>query len=658
MKREEGVLAFLSLVTIVAVVLLFLAQPWVRKVDLWKPTMALSDYETLGGLTPVAKGYGTFQDYNTLHANPIQMADYALSYDPAASEIKANLSGFSDFCADLISNHGFQIEGLEEPAQSDLNLTLTGTDNLMPRAAEAINKWLEAVNVAYALNRKAADKTDDHDWHACSEFICCPPADNGAHREFMKSVWMAKTPEKVEILQQSGLILNEATCELVQTLSKIQKLTRNGEPFELDTPLGAVLIGTERSDVYTNPETLLLIEPGGDDIYYGRVAASLSLDKPFSVLIDLDGNDLYEAGDVDGATQGCGIWGCGFLFDMGGDDWYSAERMAQGFALYGSGILFDATGNDRYELRVSGQSAAHFGLSVLADMQGDDTYRAYAFAQASAGCRAMSFLVDSEGNDAYFVEPYVQEGYELLDYGQFPGVNGNWSQGCGMGVRNAGYDRFSLSGGIAGLLDLDGNDRYTGGIWVMGAGYWSGVGFLLDSAGNDVYDSQYYSQASVAHYGIGILLDGAGDDEHQLIDSEIYAGHGASLSFVWDHGAALLVNDGGNDRYMAAMTAFGVAWAKYDEEGPERQETTYAIFVDTGGDDFYANASAPSFGYGRGGFFVDGDGDDIYGFGTSKNGRETSSFGQFGGVFVDYTAEKQEKPVIDFWEAAKQKYGR
>jgi hypothetical protein len=120
----------------------------------------------------------------------------------------------------------------------------------------------------------------------------------------------------------------------------------------------------------------------------------------------------------------------------------------------------------------------------------------------------------------------------------------------------------------------------------MGVGYWSGVGLLLDSGGADTYYSQYYCQGSVAHCGAGLMLDmGDGNDIHSMLRKNgVDGGQGAALGFVWDHGTALFVNENGNDTYAARTTSCGVSWAAYDAIGPEKQNGSYAIFLDGGYD--------------------------------------------------------------------------
>ncbi len=137
---------------------------------------------------------------------------------------------------------------------------------------------------------------------------------------------------------------------------------------------------------------------------------------------------------------------------------------------------------------------------------------------------------------------------------------------------------------------------------------------------------------------------------------------GASVGFVWDHGTALFINDGGNDICTVSQTAFGCADSYYDGRSDgkdvDKQETTYAVFIDTAGDDFYTSSSE-SWGFGRGGYFIDAEGSDHYissqvGFLPADNVLRSDTV-QMGGVCLDYsvTAETPAAPRISFWESAK-----
>lgn len=634
--------------------------------------------ERLVDMPNQAYGEGYFEDYMTLHANPLQAAEYPMVMSAPAHQISADATGLTDFIKHVQQSYGTEMESswtiaaaLDEALEQLFAAagTTEGLDTAKASAAAvsssvvpAMTEYLSAIAHAQTLNKEAVAKIPAEKFDRFVDFTYCPPATSEI---VAKLAYIAQFDADQDMLRASGLIVIEATEALSAAVSNLTDLTVTGESLTIDTPFGAIILGTFEDDAYTDPNAMLIVEPGGNDTYDGKVAVSLAYDKPIGVVIDLAGDDIYTADDADGATQGSGLMGTGVLFDLAGNDIYTASRLAQGSGLIGTGVLFDGSGTDIYTANVSCQSAANYGFAALVDISGDDSYHAVAYAQASAGNKAMAFLVDSDGNDTYYVEPYVVEGYERAYYSQYPLTNGNWSQGCGVGNRAITSSAFTtgISGGIAGLIDLKGSDTYTGGIWVMGAGYWSGIGYLLDTDGNDVYHSLYYSQGSSAHYGIGILQDVGGDDVHKLQKAEGLeddCGEGASIGFVWDRGIGMLINDGGNDSYSGYRTYCGVAWSTADKNGIDAQEQTYAFFIDTAGDDSYGGASTNiSFGYGFGGFFIDAEGTDQYTgtyTGITDGGAPTENADNCGGISIDYNPTGEKIPAFLAFERAKEAF--
>lgn len=65
------------------------------------------------------------------------------------------------------------------------------------------------------------------------------------------------------------------------------------------TPLGEVVLrGNTTNDMYDLAAPALVVDQGGDDTYRGVIAAPAMASVPLSVLIDLEGDDLYEAGEA------------------------------------------------------------------------------------------------------------------------------------------------------------------------------------------------------------------------------------------------------------------------------------------------------------------------------------------------------------------------
>ena len=641
------------------------------KTDLMATAQALAGYDQFSGFSPKSYGVGTFEDYTRLHANPLDTAEYALGLREASRKILPDTAGLETFSRAVMKEYGFHMDftapstgsgSFEEAMQAlfraagqedGYEAALTLGDRLTEAAKAALTDYLWAAADALTRNRQACGSILPMLWKTLAEFTMTAPATadvSGIRTAYQ--IW--KSVDERELLA-SGQQMIAASARLVRAVSGLEKLTHDGGTVAVDTPAGKIIIGSAGDDRYADTGAFLHIDPGGNDVYEGAVAVSTA-EYPVSVLMDLGGNDTYRT--ESGASQGCGILGTGLLYDLSGDDSYEAGALSQGAAHIGTGMLFDGSGNDSYTATTSCQGSATYGFALNIDLSGDDRYKARGYAQAYAGNRAVALLVNSGGADDYYAEPEVEPGWEDLTYDQFPGIAGNWSQGCGAGNRSFDPEgNHGLSGGVAALLDLGSQpDRYVGGIWVMGVGYWSGVGLLLDDGGNDLYDSKYYCQASVAHYGVGMMLDmGQGNDVHRMIRKDHPdGGQGAALGFVWDYGTALFVNEAGNDVYSAQNFSCGVSWAAYDPAGPEQQQSSYAIFLDCSGQDTYSQLSGPAYGYGKGGFFLDLEGTDKYGQTGRKNRAERCDGETCGGVFLDYGEDTDG--LAFFWEKAKMKY--
>ena len=635
--------------------------------DLMEEAVSLSGYAGLGLSELSAYGYGKgiFSDYLTIHSSPLTAANYVLSVQQAARTLNSNGLGTAEFYEAILNKTGFHYDtDIEYPVYTDLLTALetvytaAGEDyshtdlkkiirNILPDLRRPLACWLSAAAQAYILvTEQTADLTDQNFRTVNSfSYTHCATTD----------IWHLKSIENLaqniseEAVQKAGMLLISATARLSAEWKDIPVITRRDKPVVIPTPAGDIILGSSQADSYDSPNSLLLVDPGGDDTYNGRIAASSSLSQCLSVVLDLSGNDTYASGFE--PSQGCGLLGCGLLFDLRGTDTYTAKKLAQGCAIIGTGVLYDGEGNDSYSCLVTGQASGFYGTAMLMDATGDDTYDGYGFVQASAGNRCVAYLVDGSGDDRYETPVDTPRGYPLLDYGSnHSGKNGGFSQGCGWGQRNIGWN--GLAGGIAGLIDFGGDDSYIGGLWVQGTGYWSGIGFIYDESGNDEYNAYYYSQASVAHYGAGLLLDNAGTDIYTLT-------LGAGLSFVWDRGVSILLDDSGNDNYICFGSHGGVANSYYDEKGLKNQNMTYAFFLDAqGNDEYWAGSTYEAFGHGRGGYFLDCDGEDSYHKRTWKNEEVLSEqFYQQGGVFIDASPAGDDIPFFSFWEEAKKNAG-
>jgi hypothetical protein len=150
-------------------------------------------------------------------------------------------------------------------------------------------------------------------------------------------------------------------------------------------------------------------------------------------------------------------------------------------------------------------------------------------------------------------------------------------------VGSQGYGGF---GGFGALVDLAGDDSYTGSTFAQGAGQVAGAGFLVDASGNDVYEVSMQGQGFGQDAGGGFLSDGAGTDSyHGLVYSQ---GSGFSVNVV-----GLLLDGSGDDTYSCT----GV--------------------IDSSDSILPVNAPRPgsichAAGFGGTGVLVDGQGNDLY----------------------------------------------
>ncbi len=151
----------------------------------------------------------------------------------------------------------------------------------------------------------------------------------------------------------------------------------------IQTPSGKIIIGGKGPNVYQldkMPDVCAVIDLGGNDAY---IDGTVGPERPVLVVIDLGGNDLYRG--TKPGIQGGAILGVSMLLDLEGDDIYQAQDVAQGSAIAGVGILIDYAGNDRYIGLRRVQGAALGGLGVLIDRSGNDDYHAAMWRRGLAG---------------------------------------------------------------------------------------------------------------------------------------------------------------------------------------------------------------------------------------------------------------------------------
>ena len=270
------------------------------------------------------------------------------------------------------------------------------------------------------------------------------------------------------------------------------------------------------------------------------------------------------------------------ILDLGGDDLYlnNAGGTRPGMPV---ALVIDWEGNDRYLSRENfSQGAGLLGGGFLIDMGGDDTFVSLDGSQGG-GFWGIGLLYHGEGSSTYTGRTYCQ---------------GVGQMGIGLLIDQKGDDRYQCSfsgqglglfGGVGILIDQGGNDFYQlGGLnpdfrdpskatVSMGQGFGhgiradrgiqgvpGGIGVLIDEGGNDTYIADYFAQGASYYYGLGILDDRDGDD--QYISGRYAQGAGIHSS------VGVLIDRKGNDFYYASVGVaqgmghdFGVGYFEDDE---------------------------------------------------------------------------------------------
>ncbi len=314
---------------------------------------------------------------------------------------------------------------------------------------------------------------------------------------------------------------------------------------------GYVVIGGPGDNRYSMDRLYAVIDIGGNDVYeWPNVVPPET-----QTIVDLDGDDRYYAHS---GGPGAGWLGVSVLLDVSGSDQYRSALGGCGAGAFGFGFLFDEAGADSYRCAAWSAGAGLYGAGVLVDRGEEaDVYDSEVFSQGVGGPRGLGILIDAGGSDFYRANGPVQSAYDTQ--GSFMG----FSQGVGVGIRP--YD----SGGVGVLLDFGGDDRYEGGEFSQGGGYYWGAGLLYDATGDDLYFGSRYAQGFAAHQAFGMLYDLSGDDVYWAMTA-------AAQGAAWDQSIAALFDGDGDDVYRAQTLSQGAA-----------AQQSRALLRDVAGDDVY-----------------------------------------------------------------------
>lgn len=185
--------------------------------------------------------------------------------------------------------------------------------------------------------------------------------------------------------------------------------------------------------------------------------------------------------------------------------------------------------------------------------------------------------------------------------------------------------QLSQGAGVASIglvADLAGDDHYIAGDMAQGCGLY-GIGALLDFSGNDVYEMGVMGQG-FGVFGVGLLIDRHGNDRYAI------NGMGQGLGSTMGFGA--LVDNAGDDDYRAQL---------FPERGvlrPDDWSHAQGVGISVRSPDWQRNFSL----YGGIGFLSDGAGDDAY-YCLGGNCMGSAYF-MSAGALVDHTGNDQYFP--------------
>ena len=170
---------------------------------------------------------------------------------------------------------------------------------------------------------------------------------------------------------------------------------------------------------------------------------------------------------------------------------------------------------------------------LIIDMSGNDIYRG----RVCYADKGTAFLLDLEGDDLYTGDDF-SVGFAVM--------------------------------GAAVINDRSGNDMYGGGLFSLGAGI-CGMAIILDESGDDSYISSGYSQGMGMYKGIGIIADQNGHDNYLVsggiedhretgYHAHLSQGFGFGIRDIASGGLGILYDASGNDSYTGEYFVQGASY--------------------------------------------------------------------------------------------------
>jgi len=266
-------------------------------------------------------------------------------------------------------------------------------------------------------------------------------------------------------------------------------------------------------------------------------------------------------------------------------------------------FVYDPAGNDTYCFNISTSFSSPF-LAVL-DFVGDDRYINGNISGLFASFYGHIFHFDGSGNDYYKGDDFTFS----ANFGSMLSIDGGGDDVYVTGKKTLGAGSF----GIALLMNIGGNNYFSGTCFTQGFAGTLGYGLLASYAGEGTNNDVYFAGGKY----IDVLRDST--DYYSLSQ-----GFGFGVRPYMAGGIGILFDEKGNDFYNGAVFSQGVAY-------------WYAlgILIDLQGNDFYNACWYPQgsgIHYGAG-FLFEGDGDDMY---YSKRGPGQGGAHDYGvGFLID-----------------------
>lgn len=503
---------------------------------------------------------GLYEKSNTVHNprlayeekfHPLQLKEvtYSMRHPLAAGEVARELS--QRLTTPLDEPNRQMIEIIQRAA-SLLDIDLSPSDgstevsftSLLQIMEETKDRVEEALSNLPAEERsllwqKALNPWDDSQWNTILEISM--KVDRAA-------LFNAFSPLLSFLTQNNLSLLKE---------DLVRRFGQNKGPilYNVTTPVGKVLVGGAGPNVYTE-DAALILDLGGDDLYLNNSGGTRP-GMPVALVVDFEGNDHYMT--KENFSQGAGVFGGGFLFDLSGEDTFISLDGSQGVGLWGIGFLYHGNGNSIYEARNFSQGVGQMGIGIISNRKGNNRYACLYGGQGLGIFGGAGILIDEAGNDYYHLGGLVPDFRDPLKSAVSMG------QGFGQGIRPE-KGKHGVPGGIGILIDKEGNDTYIADYFAQGSSYYYSIGILNDIAGDDQYIVGRYAQGAGIHSSVGVFIDQSGDDFY-------YASSGVAQGLGHDFGVGYFEDDKGNDLYWGGTLVQGAA-----------TDGSLGIFIDLEGD--------------------------------------------------------------------------